>query len=112
MDIKPLVLIVEDEDLMRAILTRLLEEAGYRVATANSAVTRTLARFMSFLHQARPGGSSRPAAMLVQCGLCIQLARGFRRPVAGMHLERDTCLNKPPLRSARRSTLTAPRRLA
>ena len=35
----PLILIVEDEDLMRAILTRLLKEAGYRVATANSAET-------------------------------------------------------------------------
>jgi two-component system, NtrC family, response regulator AtoC len=33
----PLILIAEDEDLMRAILTRLLEEAGYRVAaTANA----------------------------------------------------------------------------
>jgi DNA-binding NtrC family response regulator len=36
---KPVILIVEDEDLMRAILTRLLEGAGYRVATANSAET-------------------------------------------------------------------------
>lgn len=34
---KPLILIVEDEDLMRAILTQLLEGAGYRVATAASA---------------------------------------------------------------------------
>jgi DNA-binding NtrC family response regulator len=36
---QPLILIVEDEDLMRAILVRLLEGAGYRVATANSAET-------------------------------------------------------------------------
>lgn len=34
---KPLILIVEDEDLMRAILTQLLEGAGYRVVTAASA---------------------------------------------------------------------------
>ena len=33
----PLILIAEDEDLMRAILKRLLEEAGYRVALAASA---------------------------------------------------------------------------
>jgi DNA-binding NtrC family response regulator len=33
----PLILVAEDEDLMRAILTRLLEEAGYRVAVAASA---------------------------------------------------------------------------
>ncbi|HEX8491997.1 MAG TPA: sigma-54 dependent transcriptional regulator [Pyrinomonadaceae bacterium] len=33
----PLILVAEDEDLMRAILTRLLEEAGYQVtATANA----------------------------------------------------------------------------
>jgi DNA-binding NtrC family response regulator len=33
----PLILVAEDEDLMRAILTRLLEEAGYRaVAVANA----------------------------------------------------------------------------
>ncbi|MBD0324938.1 MAG: sigma-54-dependent Fis family transcriptional regulator [Pyrinomonadaceae bacterium] len=37
MKTSPLILIAEDEDLMRAILTRLLEEAGYRVAaTANA----------------------------------------------------------------------------
>lgn len=36
---KSLILVVEDEDLMRAILTQLLEGAGYRVATANSAET-------------------------------------------------------------------------
>ena len=34
---KPLILVVEDEDLMRAILTQILEGAGYRVATASSA---------------------------------------------------------------------------
>lgn len=39
MNTTPLILIAEDEDLMRAILTRLLKEAGYRVATANSAET-------------------------------------------------------------------------
>lgn len=39
MNATPLILIAEDEDLMRAILTRLLKEAGYRVATANSAET-------------------------------------------------------------------------
>ncbi len=33
----PLILIAEDEDLMRAILTRLLQEAGYRVACAANA---------------------------------------------------------------------------
>ena len=33
----PLILIAEDEDLMRAIIARLLEEAGYRVAVAASA---------------------------------------------------------------------------
>jgi DNA-binding NtrC family response regulator len=37
MDTSPLILIAEDEDLMRAIIARLLEEAGYRVAvTANA----------------------------------------------------------------------------
>ncbi len=37
MKTSPSILIAEDEDLMRAILTRLLEEAGYRVvATANA----------------------------------------------------------------------------
>ena len=39
MNATPLILFAEDEDLMRAILTRLLKEAGYRVATANSAET-------------------------------------------------------------------------
>jgi DNA-binding NtrC family response regulator len=34
---KPLILVAEDEDLMRAIITRLLEESGYRVAAAASA---------------------------------------------------------------------------
>src|SRR5437763_3920059 len=33
----PLILIAEDEDLMRAILAGLLEEAGYRVAVAANA---------------------------------------------------------------------------
>jgi DNA-binding NtrC family response regulator len=33
----PLILIAEDEELMRAILTRLLEEAGYRVAAVSRA---------------------------------------------------------------------------
>ncbi len=33
----PLVLVAEDEDLMRAILARLIEDAGYRVAEARSA---------------------------------------------------------------------------
>ncbi|MBV9957727.1 MAG: sigma-54-dependent Fis family transcriptional regulator, partial [Acidobacteria bacterium] len=37
MNTKPLILIAEDEELMRAILTRLLEEAGYRVSTASNA---------------------------------------------------------------------------
>ncbi|MCA1632949.1 MAG: sigma-54 dependent transcriptional regulator [Acidobacteria bacterium] len=37
MDMKPLILIAEDEDLMRAIISRLLEESGYRVAAAASA---------------------------------------------------------------------------
>jgi len=37
MSTKPLVLVAEDEDLMRAIIARLLEEAGYRVAAAASA---------------------------------------------------------------------------
>jgi DNA-binding NtrC family response regulator len=39
MNNKSLILVVEDEDLMRAILTQLLEGAGYRVATADSAET-------------------------------------------------------------------------
>jgi DNA-binding NtrC family response regulator len=34
---KPLVLVVEDEEILRTILRRLLEDAGYRVATADSA---------------------------------------------------------------------------
>ncbi len=33
----PFVLVAEDEDLMRAILARLIEDAGYRVAAAGSA---------------------------------------------------------------------------
>ncbi|MBA3241231.1 MAG: sigma-54-dependent Fis family transcriptional regulator [Acidobacteria bacterium] len=37
MNTKPLILIAEDEDLMRAIISRLLEESGYRVAAAASA---------------------------------------------------------------------------
>jgi DNA-binding NtrC family response regulator len=37
MKLKSLILIAEDEDLMRAILTQLLEGAGYRVAAAASA---------------------------------------------------------------------------
>lgn len=37
MDNKPLILVAEDEDLMRAIISRLLEESGYRVAAAASA---------------------------------------------------------------------------
>ncbi|HYH85341.1 MAG TPA: sigma-54 dependent transcriptional regulator [Pyrinomonadaceae bacterium] len=37
MDSKPLVLVAEDEDLMRAIISRLLEESGYRVAAVSSA---------------------------------------------------------------------------
>jgi DNA-binding NtrC family response regulator len=37
MKTSPLILVAEDEDLMRAILTRLLEEAGYRVAAAANA---------------------------------------------------------------------------
>ncbi|HEV2913476.1 MAG TPA: sigma-54 dependent transcriptional regulator [Pyrinomonadaceae bacterium] len=37
MKTSPLILIAEDEDLMRAILLRLLEEAGYRAAAAASA---------------------------------------------------------------------------
>ncbi len=35
----PLILVAEDEELMRAIVSRLLEDAGYRVATADSAET-------------------------------------------------------------------------
>jgi DNA-binding NtrC family response regulator len=37
MNTPPLILIAEDEDLMRAIIAGLLEEAGYRVAVAASA---------------------------------------------------------------------------
>lgn len=37
MSTSPLVLVAEDEDLMRAILARLIEDAGYRVAAAGSA---------------------------------------------------------------------------
>jgi len=37
MTTKPLILVAEDEDLMRAIISRLLEEAGYRVAATASA---------------------------------------------------------------------------
>ncbi len=36
---KPLILVVEDEELLRAVIRRLLEESGYDVATANSAET-------------------------------------------------------------------------
>jgi DNA-binding NtrC family response regulator len=46
MNTRPLILIAEDEDLMRAILTRLLEEAGYRVAAAANA-EEALERFAS-----------------------------------------------------------------
>src|SRR5436305_12107241 len=37
MSTQPLILVAEDEDLMRAIISRLLEESGYRVAAASSA---------------------------------------------------------------------------
>jgi DNA-binding NtrC family response regulator len=46
MNTRPLILIAEDEDLMRAILTRLLEEAGYRVAAVANA-EEALERFAS-----------------------------------------------------------------
>ncbi|MBA3806252.1 MAG: response regulator, partial [Acidobacteria bacterium] len=46
MKTSPLILIAEDEDLMRAILVRLLEEAGYRVAAAANAEA-ALERFAS-----------------------------------------------------------------
>ena len=46
MKTSPLILIAEDEDLMRAILVRLLEEAGYRVAAAPNA-EEALERFVS-----------------------------------------------------------------
>ena len=39
MNASPLVLIVEDEEILRSILRRLLEDAGYRTATADSAET-------------------------------------------------------------------------
>ena len=42
----PLILIAEDEDLMRAILVRLLEESGYRVVAAASA-EEALERFVA-----------------------------------------------------------------
>ena len=34
---KPLILVVEDEELLRLVIRKLLEESGYQVATANSA---------------------------------------------------------------------------
>ena len=34
---QPLVLVVEDEEILRAVIQRLLKEAGYRIATADSA---------------------------------------------------------------------------
>jgi DNA-binding NtrC family response regulator len=37
MSTQPLILVAEDEDLMRAIISRLLEESGYRVAVVASA---------------------------------------------------------------------------
>src|SRR5215213_6848552 len=37
MNTQPLILVAEDEDLMRAIVTRLLEDSGYRVAGVASA---------------------------------------------------------------------------
>jgi DNA-binding NtrC family response regulator len=37
MSTQPLILVAEDEDLMRAIISRLLEEAGYRVAAVAGA---------------------------------------------------------------------------
>jgi DNA-binding NtrC family response regulator len=42
----PLILIAEDEDLMRAILTRLVEEAGYRTVAVSNA-EEALERFAS-----------------------------------------------------------------
>ena len=44
METPPLILIAEDEDLMRMIVSRLLEEAGYRVAAVATA-EEALARF-------------------------------------------------------------------
>ncbi|OLE53814.1 MAG: hypothetical protein AUG51_11025 [Acidobacteria bacterium 13_1_20CM_3_53_8] len=46
MKTSPLILIAEDEDLMRAILTRLLEESGYR-ALAVSSAEEALEKFAS-----------------------------------------------------------------
>jgi DNA-binding NtrC family response regulator len=46
MKTSPLILIAEDEDLMRAILVRLLEESGYRVAASSNA-EEALERFAS-----------------------------------------------------------------
>ncbi|HEV2706122.1 MAG TPA: sigma-54 dependent transcriptional regulator [Pyrinomonadaceae bacterium] len=46
MNTRPLILVAEDEDLMRAIVARLLEEAGYRVAACASA-EEALAAFAS-----------------------------------------------------------------
>src|ERR1044071_8000184 len=46
METVPSILIAEDEDLMRAILTRLLEEAGYRLVPARNA-EEALERFAS-----------------------------------------------------------------
>jgi DNA-binding NtrC family response regulator len=46
MNTPPLILIAEDEDLMRAIVARLLEEEGYRVAAVASA-EEALERFAS-----------------------------------------------------------------
>ena len=37
MSTQPLILVAEDEDLMRAIVSRLLEESGYRVAAVAGA---------------------------------------------------------------------------
>src|SRR2546423_9390811 len=46
MKTSPVILIAEDEDLMRAILTRLLEESGYR-ALAVSSAEEALEKFAS-----------------------------------------------------------------
>ncbi|MGB9180236.1 MAG: sigma-54 dependent transcriptional regulator [Pyrinomonadaceae bacterium] len=46
MKTSPLILIAEDEDLMRAIVTRLLEDAGYRALAASNA-EEALERFTS-----------------------------------------------------------------
>jgi DNA-binding NtrC family response regulator len=46
MNTPPLILVAEDEDLMRAIVARLLEDAGYRVAAVASA-EEALAAFAS-----------------------------------------------------------------